>query len=240
IDRRRLLPVLVHDQRIDPLGPPGADRDVGLTLRAGAPVERIGHRDKEKRSQIRYRGALEVEGWVADDALGERAPHDRQGRAWRGGPQMMTLPGAVIRSEPRWAGSNNQLALVADGRGFQLDKLRAVDRAWDEVAYADGEVSVRGYASTESPPGQVHRWPEPDPPLARITANDKAAGGTCLYTRADGEPIGYLVGDQPVELAPGASAAWQTLTIDSPWGPLAFAAHGPSPTELEACAPTGR
>ena len=32
---------------------------------------------------------------------------------------------------------------------------------------------------------------------------------------------------------------WWTLTVDTPWGPLAFAAQGPTKSELVACAPPG-
>ncbi|HEX4420462.1 MAG TPA: hypothetical protein VH165_21250 [Kofleriaceae bacterium] len=66
-----------------------------------------------------------------------------------------------------------------------------------------------------------------------------ACGGPCLYARPDGEPIGYIVDNQPVELDDGAAAGWWTLTAETPWGPLAFAARGPARTELVACAPAG-
>jgi hypothetical protein len=32
---------------------------------------------------------------------------------------------------------------------------------------------------------------------------------------------------------------WWSVTLDTPWGALGFAARGPSKTELSACAPPG-
>jgi len=91
--------------------------------------------------------------------------------------------------------------------------------------------------SRRDPPGRVHHWAETDG-TPMITPNATAASGTCLYARARGDAIGYLVGTRPVDLE-DAGAGWWTLTIDTPWGPLAFAAHGAARTELVACAPPG-
>jgi hypothetical protein len=70
------------------------------------------------------------------------------------------------------------------------------------------------------------------------TPSAKAASGTCLYARARGEPIGYIVGDRDVQLD-DAGGGWWTLTLDTPWGPLELAARRSAPRELVACAPAG-
>ena len=57
-----------------------------------------------------------------------------------------------------------------------------------------------------------------------ITANTKVASGTRLYARVKGDAIGYIVGDRDVDLA-AVERGWFALTIDSPWGPVAFAAR---------------
>jgi len=58
---------------------------------------------------------------------------------------------------------------------------------------------------------------------------------TCLYARDQGEPIGYLVGDQRVELAASDRLGWWKLAIDTPWGPTTFAARGATKLELLPC-----
>jgi hypothetical protein len=230
IDRAQLLAVLVHDQRVEVRGVPVIGGDVEVVLRAGAAVRRLAHRDRS--TQVRYVGALEVEGWVPDAVLGERGrARDGIGRIPTGRRSLMVLPGAVIRTEPRWAATG--LALVASG--YAVDTIRDIDEAWHEVSYEDGDVAVHGFVSTHDPPGRVHRWHDADGTPV-VTPNATAASGTCLYARADGDAIGYVVGNRPVDLD-DASPGWWTLTIDTPWGPLAFAAHGATRTDLVACAP---
>lgn len=232
IDRAHMLSVLIRDQRIDPPGVPVTGSDVRVVLHAGAMVRRIGHRDRS--TQVRYLGALQVEGWVPNDVLADRGgPHEGGGRIPTGRKTLMVIPGAIIRSEPRWAGS--ELAIMASG--YILDSIRDLDDAWTEVSYEDSEVTVHGFVSRRDPPGRVHRWRETDA-TPTTTPNTTVASGTCLYARAGGEPIGYIVGARPVDLDDGdASGSWWTLTIDTPWGPLGFAAHGPSKTELATCGP---
>ncbi len=65
---------------------------------------------------------------------------------------------------------------------------------------------MHGYLSRQAPPGRVYRPQDPDVPLPSSTPNTKVGSGTCLYARARGEAIGYIVGDREVELEIGATA----------------------------------
>lgn len=236
-ERARLLAVLARDQRIEQrdYAPPQIGSDIEVALRAGARVKKLAH--KEHQTQIRYLGALQVEGWVPDDALADRArSRDPIGRIPTGRKTLMVIPGAVIRTEPQWSG--HELAIVANG--YFLDTVHELDEAWTEVSYEDGEVVVHGYVSKRDPPGRVHRWHDHDSSQAPVTVtpNATAASGTCLYSRPSGESIGYIVGNRPVQLD-DAGNGWWTLTVDTPWGPVGFSAQGPMKTELVACAPPG-
>jgi hypothetical protein len=229
IDRANLLSVLRRDQRID-VGVAAIGSDVEVVLRAGAKVRRLAHRDRE--TQIRYLGALQVEGWVPDAALADRGRgRDGTGRVPTGRKTLMVVPGAVIRAEPRWA--SGALAVMANG--YFLDTIRELDQAWVEVGYEDGDVAVHGFVSKRDPPGRVHHWREPDSAPA-ISTNATVASGTCLYARARGESIGYVVGNRPVDLE-DVGAGWWSLSIDTPWGPLELAARGTARGDLSACAP---
>ena len=225
-----MLSVLIRDQRIDALGVPAVGSDVEVVLRAGSTVRRLGHRDRS--TQVRYLGALQVEGWVPNDALADHGrPHDGAGHLPTGRKNLMVIPGAVIRAEPRWAAS--ELAITAGG--YLLDTVRELDDAWTEVAYEDSDVAVHGFVSRRDPPGRLHHWRDRDP-SPTVAPNTTVASGTCLYAHPGGDAIGYIVGNRPVDLDDTGNG-WWTLTIDTPWGPLAFAARGPSKTELAACAP---
>lgn len=232
IERANLLAVIKREVVLARLGPPVATEtggDIEVALRPGARVRRLGHRGH--RTQVRYLGAVEVEGWVPDDALGDRArPRDGVGRVPTGRRTKMVISGAVIRSEPRWASA----ALATVNNGYFLDAIKDLDEAWTEVGYEDEDVRVHGYVSTRDPPGPVHRWHETDA-TAVVVPTTTAASGTCLYARAKGEAIGYLVGNRPVALDDGGDG-WPTLTIDTPWGPLPFTARGRA-GELATCGP---
>jgi len=230
-DRERLFAQLVADRQLET--PPGSPADVHVALRAGARVRRLAHKDGATR--VRFVGALEVEGWVPDKLLADSGPRrDRPGRFPSGRRPLHVMPGAVIRTEPRWGAA--ELATVAEG--YLVDTVRQVDAAWVQIAYADGDVSVQGYLSPQAPPGRVHRARDPEQPLPTVVPSGKAASGTCLYARARGEAIGYIVGDRDVELR-DQGGGWWSLAIDTPWGPVEFAARGPSRADLAACAPPG-
>jgi hypothetical protein len=137
----------------------------------------------------------------------------------------------VIHAEPRWGAS--ELAIMATG--YFLDTIRELDDDWVEVSYEDGDLAVHGFISRRDPPGRVHHWHEIDA-TPTVSPNATVASGTCLYARPRGDAIGYIVGNRPVDLD-DTGRGWWTLTIDTPWGPLAFAASGPTASELVACAP---
>lgn len=226
-DRNRLFAVMRRDQRVsDPFG------ETFALVRAGARVKRLRH--EGTRTQIRYFGALEVEGWVPDDALGDAGPpHEYRARFPSGHRTLMVTPGAVIRAKPDWVA--DELAVMANG--YFLDTLKELDEGWTEVSYDDGDLSVHGFVSKRLPPGQVHR-PKTDPEVqpVPITPNGKVASGTCLYARVNGDAVGYVVGDRDVDLAE-SEMGWFSLSIDSPWGPIVFAARGPTRSDLVTCAP---
>ena len=235
-DRANLLAVLVHDQRVPPRGGApyggGVQDPIEVILHSGVHVQRLGHRDHA--TQIRYLGALELEGWIPDDALGDQAPPpDSHGWIPTGRPTLMVTPGTVIRTEPKW--SAPELAIMND---YFVETIHAVDAAWVEVGYHDGEVTLHGYASKHDPPGQLHHG-EARHAVAPLTPTATAASGTCLYALEGGEPIGYIVGDQPVELTGGNTPRWFMLAINTPWGATSFAATGEMPGELAPCAPAG-
>jgi hypothetical protein len=227
--RGRLLAIVAHDQRINLPGVYAIAADATqVVLHAGAQVQRLARKDG--KTQIRYVGALEVEGWVPDAALTDRAPSGRTaiGRVPTGRKPLMLMPGAVIRVEPKWAAQ--QLAVM--NQGYFVDEIKAIDQAWSEVSYEDGDVAVHGYVSKRDPPGRTHRKkaPEQTPPLApNATVND----GTCLFIA--GEEVGFVVGAQPVVVEKSDRPGWLVVTIDTPWGPIGFDAKGATETELAKC-----
>ncbi|MBV8756397.1 MAG: hypothetical protein JO257_03940 [Deltaproteobacteria bacterium] len=234
--RARLLAIVLRDQRVAerPGGgfTPISVEPIEARVRATALVRRIAH--QKTWTKIRYSGALEINGWVPDDALGDRTRAGKQplGRIPTGRTTLAVFPGAVIRSEPQWG--SRELAVMATG--YFIDEVTPVDDAWSEVAYEDGDVAVHGYLSRRDPPGRVHRPREADP-IVPAQTNATAPGGTCLYASENGEAIGFVVGDSPVALEP-THPGWFSLVLDTPWGPIAFAARGATENELATCAPT--
>lgn len=235
--RARMLAIVAHDQRVEERPGGGftavSAEPVEARLRATALVRRLGH--EGHWTHIRYFGALEVNGWIPDEALVDQTPSGKMpiGRIPTGRATLSVFPGVVIRSEPQW--SARELAVMATG--YFVDKIKAVDDAWVEVGYEDGDVFVHGYVSRHDPPGSVHHARASDPPTL-VAPNATAPSGTCLYAREDGEQVGYLVGDHPVALD-ATHAGWYMLAIDTPWGAITFAARGPTESELVACAPPG-
>lgn len=230
-DRARLFGVLTRDHRITVRS--GRPSEMFVMLRAGARVKRLAR--KNKQTQIRYVGALEVETWVPDELLGDQGSGEKRSGKMPSGRRAATLlPGSIIRNEPQWG--QNQLAVALNA--FALDTVQELADGWVEVMYNDGDVSLHGFTSKRLPPGQVHRPKDPDAPPLVTTPNAKVASGTCLYAKRDGDKIGYVVGDRDVQLD-DAGNGWWTLSLDTPWGPIGFAAKGPSASALTPCAPAG-
>nr|HEX4316869.1 hypothetical protein [Kofleriaceae bacterium] len=234
-DRQWLLGTIIEPAEVQGDNPEFhafSDDPIEVVLEPGAHVRRLGHRDGSTR--VRYIGAVEVDGWVPDKAIADGAPAiDPIGRMYDGHPTLTVMSGGAIRSEPKWAAR----ALAVMANGYFVDELAQVDESWVEVRYHDGDVLVHGYYGKHEPPERTHK-PHAETPIVPVAPNATAASGTCLYARAGGDAVGFLVGDQRVELSP-ASDGWSSLSIDTPWGPIAFAAHGSPGGDLVACAPPG-
>ena len=229
MSRARLFGILARDERIAPrVAAAGSAGRPEVVLRGGARVTRLARKDG--RVQIRYVGALEVEAWVPDEAVTDRgaAGRKRHGRLPGRGKALMVIQGAVIRSEPRWAG--HVLAVVNEGHF--VDAVKQLDDAWYEIGYEDGDVRVHGFLSKRDPPGRTHRR-RPAEAAPPISANASVPDGACLH--AGNEEVGFLVGDQQVRVDRAGRPGWFVVTIDTPWGPLAFDARGAAETELAKC-----
>lgn len=215
--RARLLVELRRDVQLDE----------GVDLRAGARVHRLAH--EGQRTKIRYVGAVEVEGWVPDDALADRgAPHRTHAGPPAARRKLMVHPGAVIHSQPQWAAEPR--AVVS--HSYFIDEVEELDAPWRDVVYEDSDVHVRGFLSTQEPPARTHRRPEPEP-LPPTPTNATLPDHTCLYS--DGEQVGFLTGEQQVAVTSGPQVGWLTITLDTPWGPIDFAAKGATESTLETC-----
>lgn len=236
-DRARVMTILGVERSLVSFAGGGSPTETTMRLNRGARVRRLAR--KGDWTQVRYIGALSADGWVRENELVKSWPRRelraRQRHASPGFKTVMASPGTVIRAEPKWTG--RQIAVVANIH--HLNVLRERDGGWVEIGYTDGEVRVHGFVSWRDPPSRAHRFTDPETPLARITPNATLASGTCLHASPDGESIGYLVGDRPVELLPGGKHGWWSVAVDSPWGPIAFAARGPDGQSLERCAPDG-
>lgn len=212
------------------------DRDIeigaALTLHSGARVRILGR--KNKHATVRYVGALEVETTIADEALVDRGVARSVHMIPTGRRKVPLILGTIVRSEPKWEG--RELAKVAT-HTF-IDQVKEIDGrgGWVEIEYRDTDISLRGFASRQLPPGPVHKPKDVDPP-ATIVANGKATAGTCLYARRDGEPIGYTVADVDAAIDP-LDTGWWTVSLDTPWGPIPFVAKGLTRPALASCGPT--
>jgi hypothetical protein len=236
-DSSSLYGVIRDDTSVDDAGHTGAFAsadDPEVRLHMGARVTVLGREDH--RVHVRYTGQLEVDGWVPSVMVSDRMPgHERI-------PHMNTSfghviavnPGAAIRVEPQW--SARILAVMVGGLGSFLTVERNLPDDEYVVSYVDNDVAVRGYVSLREAPspirGELGQRPPPPQPPTPATAT--VAAGTCLYARERGEPIGFITESAAVDLEP-ASGSWFTITLDTPWGPMAFAAQGTSATSMVAC-----
>lgn len=226
--RARMLGVLAREQHIS--GSPNGEmvRDgASVVLRAGTPVHRLSR--KEGHTRIRYIGNVEVEGWVPDDALAERGTPGRTAgtRGAQRKPVMISV-GAPIRSERHV----HARALAVAHYSMFVDSLEVLDDNWQRVAYSDNDVSVRGFVHKFAAPSVTHRRRESEPGPV-LTPNFTVAADTCLY--AAEELVGFVVGDRPALVEPASRIGWFTVTLETPWGPVAFEAKGPTETSLAKC-----
>ena len=230
-DTTGLLATVKRALRVETTGTYGFTPDAQVELQAGAPVSVLGKDDH--RTHVRYLGALEVDGWIPTDALGDRGPSGpRGGSVLRGMHPLTVMPGTAIRTEARWGAP--LLAVVA--HSYFIDDLKDLGDGKHEVEYLDADVHVHGFVATRDPPEAVRGRPrDPPPPVGATPTTATVASGTCLYDRPRGDAIGYIDGATPVDLEPG-SGSWFTITLDTVWGPLTFAAQGASVTDLVACA----
>jgi hypothetical protein len=217
VERRDLFGVMGRDVQVRAdFAPPTGE--IGATLRQGAAVE-ILERTAE-RSRVRYSGALELETWVPNDSLAAEAEPVDQGGASVSGKMLHAAPGLAIRAEPRWG---SQL-LAALARTYFVSEVRAIDDVWSEVQYSDRAISVRGYASRRDPPVRLASRAPTSSPLPALELNNKLTAGTCLYARVRGEVVG-IANEYAVAAAPDESEGWWTVTMETPWGPMSFAAR---------------
>jgi len=215
--RSRLLVELAHDVELED----------GLVLHAGARVARLAH--EGQRTKVRYIGAVEVEGWVADNTLVDRgAPHRTRAGTPQGRRKLMVHPGATIRSETQWSGK--VLAVVSNS--YFIDEVQELESPWREVIYDDSDVLVHGFLSLQEPPSRTYRKREPEP-APQTPPTTTLPDHTCLY--ASGEQVGFLTGAQQVSVTSGSQIGWLTITLDTPWGPIELAGKGATESTLETC-----
>ena len=236
-ERARLLGIAKKDQLIGEMVgggffDPSAEAPFA-ELRSGARVRMLER--KQGWTKVRYLGSLEIDGWVPDGSLTDRTTEDHPpiGRMPTGLPTLLVTPGSVIRAEPKWA--SREIAVMANG--YFLDTIKVLDDVWSQVGYEDGDIRVRGFVSRQDPPGRIHKPHEPDTAPAVINATGTIAKGACLYAAQHGEAIGYVVEDRSAEVSSGRSPGWYTVSVDTPWGPIMFAATGTSDHDLTACGP---
>ena len=117
--------------------------------------------------------------------------------------------------------------------GYFLDTIDQLDDGWVEVAYEDGDVRVHGFVSTQDPPARTHRRLPAEAAPPSFTPDATLADHTCLFV--SGEPVGFIVGGEPADVEPSPRAGWLTLTIDTPWGPIAFEGRGATEASLATC-----
>jgi hypothetical protein len=239
VDAWGVLAVIAHDTPVAEFAGGGSsDFTAGeqdpmeIELRTGAHVRRLKH--ENGWTEVRYDGGLEVNGWVPDAALVDAlAPRQKFGRVPTGAQQLMLLPGAAFKTKPEWAA--RELAVLASG--YVVDSVKQIDDDWFEARYADDDVRLHGVVSRHAPPSRVHHPKERDDTGDAIVPDTNVADGTCLYAREDGDPIGFLVGAQAVQVV-DAGRNWFSLYVATPWQRLPFYARGASRTLLATCGPT--
>ncbi len=192
-------------------------------LRAGALVEVLSHTDD--KIAIRHVGALQVSGTVPRSALTSSVPERRNG-APAGYNSILTIPGALIRQQPTVIAP----VLATVNTAYQLVRLRSVDATWDEVAYSDFAVDVRGYYAKTMPPGSRNgQWRARSQLSLENSGDTTLPAGTCLYASVGGAITGIIKSDCAVNVITSARSGWRTAEVATPWGPLTVALRTTAP-----------
>jgi hypothetical protein len=124
------------------------------------------------------------------------------------------------------------------GHSYFVELIDQRDDGWFEVAYEDGDVAVRGFMSRRDPPARLHRGAKSEPLASALAPNATIADHTCLHAAPGGEPIGFVVGDQPARLDRDERTGWFRVGLDTPWGVIELAARGVIASELAKCGGT--
>ena len=199
-------------------------------LRAGALVETLGQRDD--KIEIRHLGGLQVTGTVPHSALTATVPERRIG-APAGFNTILTIPGALIRQQPTLAAP----ILATVNTAYKIVRLRSVDATWDEVAYSDFAVDVRGYYAKTMPPGPRNgQWQQRSQASLENTGDTTLPAGTCLYASVGGAITGIIKKDCKAAVTISPRNGWSTVELATPWGPLAVALRSTAPATGHAFA----
>lgn len=199
-------------------------------LRAGALVETLSHR--KDKVEIRHLGGLQITGTVPRSALTSKVPERHIG-APAGFNTILTIPGALIRQQPTITAP----IVATVNTAYQLVRVRSVDATWDEVAYSDFSVDVRGYYAKTMPPGGRHgQWQQRSQVSLENVGDTTLPAGTCLYASVGGAITGIIKNDCNVSVAVSPRNGWSTVELATPWGPLTVALRRTAPATGHAFA----
>lgn len=194
-----------------------------VTLRAGALVEKM-NVDGAK-VEVRHLGGLQVTAVVPTAQLTATVPERRIGMQI-GGNRILVTPGALIRQQPNWSAP----VLATVNSAYQLMLVRHVDDKWDEVAYSDFSLDVRGYYSKQLPPGRTAgNWQRRSQLSLANSGDTTVAAGTCLYASVGGGIAGVVKSDFTTDVRPSDRNGWSAAAIATPWGPVTFALRTSAP-----------
>lgn len=194
-----------------------------VTLRAGALVEQL--KTDGSNVEVRHLGGLQVTAMVPVAQLTATVP-DRNMGMHIGGNRILVTPGALIRQQPNWSAP----VLATVNSAYQLSLIRHVDDKWDEVAYSDFSLDVRGYYSKTLPPGRTAgQWQRRSQLSLANSGDTSVAAGTCLYASVGGGIAGVVKSDFTTDVRPSDRNGWSVAGIATPWGSVAFALRTSAP-----------
>ena len=164
-DRARVLGVLARDFVMPALY--RANDETHVVLREGAIVRRLAQKDK--RTQVRYVGAIEVEGWVPDELSSKPGVAEH-----RSVPQLRSADARVSRRGDTSDPDGRRIDRARPNIVFDEDHPRDIRRGRCD---ADADVTCR--SCRRDPTGAS---PEQIPTQRREIARTQGADGTCRYT----------------------------------------------------------